>query len=250
MELFTPVPPLLLSSCLLSLCPIFLQEGFWILLSVTFPGSCSSADCKPTLYFPDQHQPDELIECFGFTFSNHVQESLLCPTTVWISDLVSRKGALPFLYPSFVCESSGVLFSLFFLPIHLALLSFLTTAISKPAVTSNHCSHGQPDTLSSLEGATKPFKWSGFSHLLTNRSALADFRNNSIKDRGSRKRRKNVTGMKGLLRNCGVFHLINEVEEIPANIFHYKLAPHVLAKPMHLYPSGIYSYSTPIAQLC
>lgn len=56
--------------------------------------------------------------------------------------------------------------------------------------------------------------------------------------------------MKGLPRNCGVFHIINEVEEIPANVFHDKLAPHVFAKPMHLYPSGIYSYSTPIAQLC
>lgn len=56
--------------------------------------------------------------------------------------------------------------------------------------------------------------------------------------------------MKGLLRNHGVFHLINEVEEIPANIFHDKLAPHIFAEPMHLYPSGTYSYATPIAQLC
>lgn len=70
--------------------------------------------------------------------------------------------------------------------------------------------------------------------MLTNRSALTDFRNNYNKDTGSRNRRKNVTGMKGLLRNSGVFHIINEVEEIPANTFHDQYAPHVSAKPVHL----------------
>lgn len=88
------------------------------------------------------------------------------PTTVWISDLVSLKGELPFLH--FICLwelKCCALVSNFFLSVHLALLPFLMTVIRNPAVTSSHHCHQQPDTPSPLEGATKPCQWLGFSHL-------------------------------------------------------------------------------------
>lgn len=164
MELFTPVPPFLLFSCLLSLSPIFLQ-GVLILLSVTFQENCNR--CR--LQANSVSSWSASVRCINWVLWLYIFKACVgvtAVTTVWISDLVSKKGGLPFLH--FICLwelKCCALVSNFFLPIHLALLSFLIKAIRKRAVTSNHCSHKQPDTLSPLEGATKPFKWFGCSHL-------------------------------------------------------------------------------------
>lgn len=166
MELFTLVPSFLLFSCLLPLCPILLQEGFWIVLSATFQGNCNRCRLQANSVFSWSAS----VRCINWVFWLYifkacVELTAMVPLLFELVTLCLRK-VVSLLH--FICLwelKCCVLVSDFFLPIHLALLSFLITVIRKPAVTSNHYSHKQPDTLSPLEGATKPFKWFGFSHL-------------------------------------------------------------------------------------
>lgn len=154
-----------------------------------FKGTVTDADCKQTV--PEQQQWDVLMGALASHFQSICRSHSNGSTTVRISDLVSKKGGLPFLH--FICLwelKCSVLVSDFFLPIHLALLSFLTTVIRKLL--------SQATTIFT-NSLTPSLPWKvpqnlsndlGFPTLLlymfTNRSAWTDFRNNYIKDKGGR----------------------------------------------------------------
>lgn len=110
MELFTPVPPFLLFSCLLSLSPIFFQDGFWILISVTFWGNCNRCRLQANGVFSWSAS----VRCINwvlwlYIFKAHVGVTAMVPLLFELVTLCLRK-VVSLFYTSFVSESWSAVF--------------------------------------------------------------------------------------------------------------------------------------------